>query len=142
MMQTDAQLAPAAGSGIGKLIADALLARPEFVGLMRDALIEGLKAMTPRRWDKDTQKFIADPDCRVRIQTVALVLSHMEGEPIKRIVHQHLGMPSVDPVAAMQDSPALVAAVERALENAKFRTRRQKPAQPGQPSGAETLDLA
>ncbi len=121
-------LAPAAGSGIGKQLADELLARPGFVQLLADVAENGLKAMTPRRWDKDTETWIQDPDSRVQIQTLALLLAHMEGEPIKRIIHQHLGgAGQVDPLAALQESPALREAAGRLLEKASWRTSgRQK----------------
>ena len=124
-------LAPAAGSGIGKQLADRLLAREDFLQLMEDAAIDGLRAMAPRRWDKDTQKWISDPDMRTRTTMFFGIIAQMEGEPVKRIIHQHIGTgDKADPVAALHDSPALVEAVERALANAKFRTRNVKPAKP------------
>lgn len=121
------QLAPAAGAGVGKLLADALLADPDFIPLMRDAARGGLKAMTPRRWDKDSNDWIQDEDCRVRIQTLALILAHMEGEPIKRIIHQHTGASGqLDVAGALTDSPALREAMERTLRNAKERQKKQR----------------
>ena len=138
-MNTKISLAPGAGAGIGKAIADELLKQPGFIDLMRQTAIEGLKAAN-KRWNIATKQMDVEPDWKVRAQWFFGLLAQMEGDPIKRIVHQHLGTGAIDPVGAMQDSPALVAAVERALENAKFRTRRQKPAAPSEPG--ETLDLA
>ncbi len=119
----NALLAPAAGSGIGKMLADSLLATPGFVQLLTDVAVRGLNATTPPRWDKESESWTDAPDFRVQIQTLALLLSHMEGEPIKRVIHQHLGGDGgkADPLAALQDSPALRAAVERTLEKAKWK---------------------
>ncbi len=121
--ETQISLAPAAGAGIGKLLAEALLADPEFLPLMKKAAIGGLSAMRSY-YDKSAGGCVTEPDHRVQVQTMALLLAHMEGEPIKRIVHQHLGGDGsgVDPLGALRDSPALLAAVERTLEKAKWRT--------------------
>lgn len=121
---TEIQLAPAAGAGVGKLLADALLADPDFLPSMKKALMGGLKA-TRSYYDKSQGGSVTEADSRVQVQTVALLLAHMEGEPIKRIVHQHLGggPEGMDPTAALRDSPALADAVERALANARFRTK-------------------
>jgi len=117
------QLAPAAGAGIGKLVADALLANPDFIPLMRDALLGGLEATT-RHWDREAKQFEIEPDFKVRIQAFSMALAHMEGEPVKRIIHQHLGGDGqIDLGAALRDSPALQAAIERQLENARFKDR-------------------
>lgn len=128
-MPTDSeslQLAPAAGAGIGKLLAQSLLSDPEFLPLMKAAAIGGLKA-SRSYWDKATGGSITEPDFRVQIQTVALLLAHMEGEPIKRVIHQHLsGEGPLDPLAAIRESPALQAAVERTLEKARWRQSGRK----------------
>lgn len=116
-------LAPAAGAGVGKLLADTLLARPDFVQSLADAVMDGLTA-TRSYYDGAAKRHVTEPDARVRIQSVALVLSHMEGEPIKRIVHQHIGPEGgIDVLGALRDSPALQSAMERALEKARFRER-------------------
>lgn len=137
-MSQEISLAPAAGSGIGKLLADALLKSPDFVDEMRDVILRGLRAEMPSRWDPASKQWAeAQPDCRTQIQTLSLVLAHMEGEPIKRIIHQHIGDgKAVDPLAALQESPALRDAARRLLEKSEFRTRHTKKA-------AETvLDVA
>jgi hypothetical protein len=68
--------------------------------------------------------WLVEPDMRTQSAMFFGLLAHMEGEPIKRIIHQHLGGEGgvVDPLAALKDSPALQAAVERTLEKAKWRT--------------------
>jgi len=123
MPATDVILAPAAGSGIGKMLAEALLADPEFMPAMKAACMGGLKA-TRTWWDKSSRSMQSEPDSRVQVQTVALLLAHMEGEPIKRIIHQHLGGDGsgIDPLAALRDSPALLAAVKREVEKAEWRS--------------------
>ncbi len=119
--QVIAQLAPAAGAGIGKLIADALLADPDFIPLMKAAFIGALGAEI-HFFDKAAGGWQSRPDYRIRLQAVMGCLAHMEGEPVKRIIHQHLGGgPTIDPLAAMQDSPALREAVRRTLEKAEWR---------------------
>lgn len=63
-----------------------------------------------------------EPDWRVRTQTLALLLAHMEGEPVKRIIHQHLGTGEIDPLGALQDSPELADRVRKLLEKAEWKT--------------------
>jgi hypothetical protein len=122
-------LAPAAGQGIGKQIAEKLLGRPGFIDRMADALDNALTA-TVRRWDKEADEWIVDPDTRSQLQAFFGCLAHMEGEPIKRIIHQHLGgTGDVDPLAAMQASPALRDAATRLIEKASFRDRKKKHAE-------------
>ncbi len=114
-------LAPASGSGIGKILADALLADPDFVPAMIAAAKGGLNA-NRSFYDKAAGGVITEPDERVRIQTLALLLAHMEGEPIKRIIHQHLGgAGEVNPLAALKESPALRESARRMLENAEWK---------------------
>ena len=77
-------------------------------------------------WDKNSGGIISELDHRVQIQALALLLAHMEGEPVKRIIHQHLGGDGqIDLGAALRDSPALQAAIERQLENARFKDRKR-----------------
>ncbi len=123
-MSTEAQLAPAAGAGIGKIIADRLLSDPEFIPLMIEAVTNGLKATrteyTGHGKDREAEQV---PDFKTQLQAFALLLAHMEGEPIKRIIHQHLGgQGAIDPLAALQESPALRDAAKRMLEKAEFKT--------------------
>ncbi len=123
MSTETAFLAPAAGAGIGKALADELLSRPGMIKLMADVAEGGLKATTPRRWDKNADEWVSDPDFRVQTQTLFMLVAHMEGEPIKRIIHQHLGgNGNVDPLAALKDSPALRDAARRMLEKSEHHT--------------------
>ncbi len=139
------QLAPAAGAGIGKLIADRLLADPDFVGEMVDAARNGLKATrteyTGHGRDREAEQV---PDFKTQLQAFALLLAHMEGEPIKRIVHQHLGGSglAIDPLAALQDSPALRDAARRMLEKSEFRTNSPGPRRKrALPSDADAVEV-
>lgn len=127
-------LAPAAGAGIGKVFAERLIADPEFEESLVAAAKDGLRATRSFWCGKGGSGYLeTEPDFRVRIQTLALVLAHMEGEPIKRIIHQHLGAGgTVDPLAALQDSPALLEQAARLVEKASWRKsgRNRKQADP------------
>lgn len=128
-----AQLAPSAGTGIGKLWADVLLRDPTaFAEAMCGVVERGFKAKK-RVWDAGAKDWSEEEDCKTQIATLALVLSHLEGDPIKRIVHQHLGIGPTDPVSAIRENPALAAGLEKALANAKFRDRKRKPGTLGGP---------
>lgn len=115
------QLAPAAGAGIGRMLFDLLLADPEFLPLLKGAAIGGLQAFHAFR-DKQTGEIVREPDHRTRLQSLTLLLAQAEGEPIKRVIHQHLGASGqLDVLGAMQESPALLAAVEREVAKAKWK---------------------
>lgn len=116
-------LAPAAGAGVGKKLAERLLARDDFMPLMEAAAIDGLQAMAPRRWDKDTQDWITDPDMKTRTAVFFGLIANMEGEPVKRIIHQHVGGGGrVDLVQSLHDSPALLDAAKAMIAKAEHRT--------------------
>ena len=113
-------LAPAAGSGIVKLLADALLARPNFIGELVEVIESGFHA-AKRFWDPETKTWIQEPDVRTRIATLTLVLAHMEGEPIRKIIHQHIGAGGgIDPLVSLRESPATRDAMRRMLEQAEW----------------------
>ena len=132
-------LAPAAGAGIGKILAERLLAKPEFVELMLAAITNGLNA-TRSFYVKD-QGMQTEPDFKVQLQAFALILAHMEGEPIKRIIHQHIGDgKTVDPLAALQESPQLREAAKRLLDKAAFRTRHSD-AKRAEPADTAAMDV-
>ena len=114
-------LAPAAGAGIGKMVADDLLARKGFAKRLADSLDRGLTA-TRRTWDSGAKEWVEEPDTRSQLQAAFGIFAHMEGEPIKRIIHQHLGNAGVDPLATLQDSPAARDALRRLLEKSEWRT--------------------
>lgn len=123
-----AQLAPAAGAGIGKVLADRLIADPTFVDAMVDAAMSGLRA-TRSYWQGkgENAQLVTEPDSKVQLQAFALILAHMEGEPIKRVIHQHLGGEGkVDPLAALKESPALREAARGLLDKAEWRTSGRK----------------
>jgi hypothetical protein len=127
-MHTETTLAPAAGSGIGRQIANELVADPEFVREMADVARRGLRAMHPRRWDPASKTWgEPEPDMKTQTATLFQLLAHMEGEPIKRIVHAHVGEGMPDPLEAVQDSPALLRAAQHLVNKAAFRTRKQTP---------------
>lgn len=117
-------LAPAAGAGIGKALADLLLADPDFLAAMKSAAMDGLKATRSFWCGKGGEGYLeTEPDFRIRVQTMALLLAHMEGEPVKRIIHQHLGAGGkLDFKAALQESPELAQALSRELDKANWKT--------------------
>lgn len=123
-------LAPAAGSGIGKLVFDALLAEPDFIPLMVGAAMGGLRATTSF-YNPATREVIEKADFKTRLQAWLALTAHAEGEPVKRIIHQHLGANgTIDPLAALQESPELREAAARLLEKANFKTRHAKKVRP------------
>lgn len=123
------ELAPASGSGIGKEVADELLSRPGFAKKLADCLERGLTAK--RSFWVSTGKGEGyreeEDDTRSQLQAAFGIMAHMVGEPIKRIIHQHLGADGkLDLRGALQDSPELAAAVAAELEKAKWRTSGQQ----------------
>ncbi len=138
-------LAPAAGSGIGKAFADALLSDPEFLPLLVAAAKNGLKAERSFWCGKGGEGYLErEPDMRTQIQTVALILANLEGEPIKRIIHQHLGAALPDAMALLQDSPAALDAAKRLVEKAEWhksgrnsKAKRTQPAEYPERDGKE-----
>jgi hypothetical protein len=123
----DLQLAPAAGSGIGKQLAELLIADEEFLPALKAAFMDALGAES-KHFDKEAKGWVNSPDYKTRLSAAMSLLSHMEGDPIKRIVHQHLNAPSGGNIReALQESPALLAQVEREVAKAKFRDRNKRP---------------
>lgn len=115
------ELAPAAGSGIGKLLFDGLLARPDFIPSLIEAACGGLKACN-YFYAKGTGQVEETPDYKTRLQAVVMILANAEGEPIKRVIHQHMGSGgSLDIVGALRESPAVFAALEREMEKARWK---------------------
>ena len=119
-------LAPAAGTGIGKLVFDALLAEKDFIPLMVGAAMGGLKATTSF-YNPATREVIEKVDFKTRLNAWLALTAHAEGEPVKRIIHQHLTGPGgPDLGAALRDSPELQEALARELQKAQWRTSGQQ----------------
>lgn len=111
-----------AGAGIGKKLADYLLGQPDFISDMGQVILRAIKAKT-RHWDREAREFVIEDDCKTQLQAFALTVAHMEGEPVKRIIHQHLGAGGkIDFKAALEESPELAQALERELQKANWRT--------------------
>jgi hypothetical protein len=114
-------LAPAAGTGIGKIIADRLVADQEFVDALINAFIDGLHA-TSQLYSKEAKDWVPVIDYKTRVTTAMAILAHMEGEPVKRIIHQHLGAPGGAGEALLDElagSAALREAMRRTLAKAE-----------------------
>lgn len=138
---TQIQLAPAAGAGVGKLVADELLADPGFVPAMKAAFMGALRAEV-HYYDREAKEWCSRPDDRIRLQAVMGCLAHMEGEPIKRVVHEHLSNSGVlDVAGALRESPALVEAVQREIEKAQWRTSGFQPHKRPRKVEPATLDV-
>jgi hypothetical protein len=119
----DVSLAPAAGSGIGRRLADMLLADPEFITDLKNAFADALKAQV-FLFDRPSGKFDAQPDWKTRLAAAVAILANMEGEPVKRIIHQHLGEggdPAAELDRAIENNPHLIRAMEKQLARAKRR---------------------
>lgn len=116
-------LAPAAGTGIGKVVADELLAR-DIGKKLADTLERGLTATT-KRWvqtGKGEGYMDEQPDTRSQLQAALGIMAHMVGEPIKRILHHHTGAGGkLDLAGALQESPELAQAVEKELQKARWK---------------------
>ncbi len=120
MSKDQLTLAPAAGEGIMREVAKILLARPDFIKDMADALHNALHA-TRRTWDSASKEWVEEPDTRSQLQAFFGCVCHMEGEPIKRVFHQHTSDGKVDPQTLLQESPATLEAMERLIAKAKWR---------------------
>ena len=123
--KSSATLAPAAGAGLGKAMFDCLLADANFPAALATAAREGLGAMTPRRWDKETESWVSDPDYRVRAQVLFALLAQAEGEPVKRVqIQTHkITAPGGDIEQELATSPAARIAMRRILDGAEARAR-------------------
>ena len=133
-------LAPAAGAGIGKQVAENLLARPGFAERVADALDRALSA-SKRLWDKEAGAdgkggWVTEQDTRCQLQAVFGIFAHFEGMPIQRIIRENIGTAAgFDLDAELRANPALAEGLRRKLENAEWRksgrnAKRVKPAEP------------
>lgn len=121
-------LAPGAGSGVGRAFAEGLTARPDFVPALVQATMDGLRA-TRSYWSAADKRHITEPDFRTQLQAVALILANLEGEPVKRVVHEHLhaGNGGLDVTEALADSDAMREAMRRELMKADARASKRRP---------------
>jgi hypothetical protein len=136
---TQLSLAPGAGSGIGRKLALSLLDDSRFLPALRDAFMDALTATT---WYFDTgsKTRVLAIDYKTRLAAAMGVLSHMEGDPVKRIIHQEIGMTNLAGAAEDQlaASPGLRAALARQLRKAEERAKCLP--QP-EPKRVEAIDL-
>ncbi len=85
MSELAAILAPGAGSGLGRKLAEELEKRPRFIEALADAYMDGLKA-TVSRWNVELKAFEDIPDAKTRVLTANAIIANMEGEPVKRVL--------------------------------------------------------
>jgi hypothetical protein len=137
-MGAEITLAPAAGQGIGRKLADVLLAEPKFIPLLGAAFLDALQA-EQFFYDKHAKEWHGEPDFKTRLAAAMGVLAQMEGEPVKRIIHQHLDASGLAEEAleqAAETSPAL----RRRLERIVQRAEKAEPKQVG-PAKVESVDI-
>lgn len=121
-LSDELSLSPGAGSGIGKKLADALLAEPDFIELLKAAFMEALEA---KQWfyDKRAKEWTSEPDYKTRLAAGQAILANLEGEPIKRVmVAQGGGKKKESDAKVIQriaSSPALQAALQAKLTSAR-----------------------
>lgn len=127
MPDQQATLTPASGTGLGKVLFEALLGNPDFLPSMVAAAMGGLTAVYARRWDKHSDDWgDPEPDHKTRVQTFLALWAQAEGEPIKRMVHQHLGAAgALDPEAMLASSPAARDAMRAMIERIESKTGRE-----------------
>ena len=130
--EAQVELAPAAGHGIGRKLAEVMLADPGFVKDLADAFRGSLKATT-WYYDSGSKERVEVADNKTRLAAAMGILANMEGEPVKRVIHQHLGVGGESAVgaldAAMAGSEGLREAMRRKVEKAEreaARIRREK----------------
>lgn len=127
-------LAPAAGAGIGKMLFDLLLADPEFLPAMKRAAMGGLEAMRSF-YDPGSKCVVSEIDSRTRMQALGLILAQAEGEPIKRVIHQHLGASGeLDLLGAVRDSPQMQEQLRALLEKATWQKSGRRKAKVAEPA--------
>lgn len=134
-METSLVDAPGSGAGLGKKVAEALLADERFVPLMKAAIIDGLEA---KAWfyDKNAKEWHGEPDPKTRLQAFFGAMSHLVGDPIKRVMTASVGpggAPGADLEAALLQSPAYRAALRKQLDRADRLARKK--------GGPQTVDL-
>ena len=128
-MQNSTAVAKLNGHGIASQVIDALMADETFIPAMRDAIRGGLDAVG-RMYDKESKSIVEWPDYKARLEAAKLAFAYGEGLPLQRIMQQTLVETRGDLHDALRESPQLLAAVEREVSKAKFRTRHVKQAQP------------
>lgn len=109
---------------VGRQIIAGLESKPEFVPKMIAAILTGLDANV-RVFTKGDSDGALVPDARARLEAFKLAMAYAEGLPLQRIIQANLnpGMTGVntaeDLAAYLAESPALMTAFERQLEQAK-----------------------
>jgi hypothetical protein len=118
-------LAPGAGGGIGRKIAERLLSRPDWLDLMETALVNALSAQM-RYYDNATKKHVVMQDAKTQLNAVLGIWSHLEGDPIKRVIHQHFDRAGVDGNLSnlLAESPQLREELAKELAKASSAPRR------------------
>lgn len=120
-------LAPGAGTGIGKEVAAALLKREAIAEDMAAALVRALTAKR-RTWCSTSKMHIEEDDTRSQLQAVFGILAHLEGDPVRRTIHEHVDGRKIDHMQAVQSSPAMRRAAQHVIDKANAADARQRAA--------------
>ena len=112
-------LAPAAGSGVGAALAQRFFARPDWLDKLEAGLINALEAQH-KIYDKSAGGVVTYPDGKTQLAAVFGLMAHMEGEPVKRIIHEvRRGRDAESLQDELSRSPALREAAREMLEAAE-----------------------
>lgn len=115
-------LSTAVGNGIGRKIADKLLAEADFIEEMVQVARDGLKAETAICTKGGGIEMV--PDQKTRQNMFFGLLEQFDGKPVERILTQAFGQPGgpgEDLDAQLNDSPAFRSALRRKLDKADRR---------------------
>ena len=114
------RLAPGAGEGVGRLVADKLTAEPDFAQRMVEAVMVGLVAES-RCYDMGKREMMTYPDCKTRLAAFNAAMAHLVGEPVKRIQVLQVaagGETDAERMGRLLQSPAVRESLQAALNKA------------------------
>lgn len=112
-------------------IAAVLMRDPAFPDLIGRTLVDALKAEGVHfvKGDGPDAGWQRHPDFKCRLEAVKLILAYAEGMPLQRIFEHKINESRSSLADALRDDPETLAAVEREVEKAKFRTRKKREAE-------------
>jgi hypothetical protein len=112
-------LAPAAGTGVGSALAQRFFGRPDWLDKLEASLINALGA-EHRVYGGKGVGIITYPDGKTQLAAVLGLMSHMDGEPVKRIIHEvRRGRDAESLQDELTRSPALREAAREMLDAAE-----------------------
>jgi hypothetical protein len=127
--QESIALTPSAPGGLWTRIVENLTANGDIAAEVAASLRTALGAKVVH-FDRITKAWEETPDSRAQLDAIKLILAYCEGMPLAREFRQQVNETRGDLHDALRESPQLLAAVEREVSKAKFRTRHVKQAAP------------